>query len=99
MAKIPVQEITQSVCPGAGEPVTTTILRRQRLDKLEPTMTQSEFLKYAQTLTVGMIKDHVELMTDVEEGWVYILLDPLSMRYVQIRLRVFEDFTLTVGGR
>lgn len=99
MSKVPVQVITQMVCSGVGEPATTTILRRQRLDKLEPTMTQPEFLKYAQTLTVGMIKDYVEIMTDVDEGWVYIIIDPLSMRYVQIRLRVFEDYTLTVGGR
>ena len=54
----------------------------------KPTMTLEEFTQCCRTLTLGLIQDNVELVTEITNGWAFILLDPNSMAFVQIKLTI-----------
>lgn len=85
-----VQDIKRTTWGPGFETPRSTILRRAELEAKQPNMTQEDFMQYCRTLTTGMIQDNVEVVTDIADGWAYLVFDPTTMFYIHITLRVFD---------
>lgn len=66
------------------------ILRREDLEENKPSMTKEEFIRDCRDRTVGMIHNNVEVITDIEDGWSYVVFDPTNMSFIHITLRIYD---------